>query len=108
MNTEQERMNLETTQSQSLVFDCLQPLKEAFHLTVASVSFQTFRAPFEFGFVDVEEEVVKGRSVDEVVPDQSSEEWQQRRRQTRMMTAESIDVVQLSAVRGLERKKMKE
>ena len=67
---------------------------------MASVSFKSFRASFEFGFVDVEEEVVKGRSVDKVIPDQSSEEGQQRRRQTRMMTAETIDVVQLDAGGG--------
>ena len=73
--------------------NCLQPMKKTLHLTVPSVSFQSLGSSLELRFVDVKEEVVESRRVDEIVPDQSREERQQRRTESGVMTAERRHVV---------------
>ena len=64
---------------------------------MTSIAFETLGASFEFRLMHVEEEVVEDGRIHEIVADQRSEEWQQRRLQTRMMTAKGRNVVQFTS-----------
>ena len=63
---------------------------------MTSVAFESLGAPLELRLVDLEEEVVEGGSVDEIVADQSGEKREERRAQTGMMRAKRRNREQLS------------
>ena len=67
---------------------------------MASVSFEPSGASFEFGLVDVEEEVVEGGRINEVVADEGRKERKERRLEARMVTAKGGNVIQFASEKG--------
>jgi len=66
-------------------------------MSVASVSFEPSGASFEFGLVDVEEEVVEGGRINEVVADEGRKERKEWRLEARMVTAKGGNVIQFAS-----------